>query len=202
MKKDTCDSVRAIDTKFLRKHKYLDPGYRGGTIYWRSTYSENSISISSAINDYWANITLNYIRTGPDGTKEDMKYTVQLESTSCHFGGKRWWLICPLIRDGTPCRRRVAKLYSIGKWFGCRRCGDYAYDSQSERRSGFYGAMGRYLDLSTDLDKYPPPRIKYWHGRPTKRYRKYMRKYEQLDDVASTFLRENKKMENRLSRKK
>jgi hypothetical protein len=44
----------------------------------------------------------------------------------------RWWFICPLVVNDRPCRRRVAKLYGAGKYFGCRTCKGLAYESSQE----------------------------------------------------------------------
>ena len=49
---------------------------------------------------------LNYtITRGWAGEKIPVEYVVQLWSTECRFGGRRWWFECPLTG------RRVTKLY-------------------------------------------------------------------------------------------
>jgi hypothetical protein len=53
---------------------------------------------------------------------------VELEWTSCNFGGERPWFICP--RAG--CGRRVAVFYGAGKYLLCRHCYDLRYESQRE----------------------------------------------------------------------
>src|SRR5579871_6464647 len=50
----------------------------------------------------------------------DIAMPIVMETTAPHFGGERWWFLCPLAVDGVPCRRRVAKLYLDGRYFGCR----------------------------------------------------------------------------------
>jgi hypothetical protein len=55
---------------------------------------------------------------------------IGLQKTSPHFGGVRWWFTCPLTtRNGTPCGRRVGKLYlPYGeRQFGCRECHALTY---------------------------------------------------------------------------
>lgn len=81
------------------------------------------------------------------GDREDIRFSIRLQSTPTQFGGERLWFTCPLIFRGVPCERRVAKLYSppAARYFGCRRCYDLTYQScqwahQSERmywRIGF-----------------------------------------------------------------
>lgn len=49
-----------------------------------------------------------------------------LQFTVPHFGGRRWWLVCP------SCKRRCGKLYRPQRfpWFGCQRCLQLAYHCQ------------------------------------------------------------------------
>ena len=56
---------------------------------------------------------------------------VALETTLCHFGGKRYWFVCPLRRGAVTCGRRVGKLYLPPRatYFGCRHCYDLTYRS-------------------------------------------------------------------------
>lgn len=202
MGKDTCDSRRSFDIRFLQKHGYFNDGIHNGTLWWRNEFAENSISIYTTINDHASWLTLNYKWHKDDISKVDMNYTVQLTTTPCHLGGKRWWFICPLSRSGVPCGRRAAKLYQFGRWFGCRICGDFAYDSQYERRSGYIGALARYYTLQMKLEARSPPRIKFWKGNLTKRFRKYLAMREALYGAASTFVDHSEKMKDWLHRKK
>ena len=57
----------------------------------------------------------------------DVVYSVDLEWTDCHYGGRRPWFQCP----NSCCGRRVAILY-IGDSIGCRRCQGLVYESQRE----------------------------------------------------------------------
>jgi hypothetical protein len=56
------------------------------------------------------------------GRQESAAYTVSLITTRPHFGGLRWWFLCPLSVEGRPCCRRVGKLYlpPAGRHFACR----------------------------------------------------------------------------------
>lgn len=51
---------------------------------------------------------------------------IPLTSTTCHYGGSRYWFQCP------RCKKRVAILYSFNGPFSCRTCLRVAYYSQSE----------------------------------------------------------------------
>lgn len=51
---------------------------------------------------------------------------VALVSTAPHFGGVRWWALCP------GCGRRCAVLYGYGRGFACRLCLRLTYESTRE----------------------------------------------------------------------
>ncbi len=69
-------------------------------------------------------------------TKEsvDCIYPVQLSTTPLPWGGVRYWFVCPLIKEGITCKRRVGVLYLPpgGRYFGCRHCYDLTYRSCQE----------------------------------------------------------------------
>ena len=69
-----------------------------------------------------------------EGERQEVIEPIHLETTRPHFGGVRWWFTCPFVVDGTPCGRRVGKLYlPVGRrYFGCRHCYDLTYRSCQE----------------------------------------------------------------------
>lgn len=75
-----------------------------------------------------------YTITRPTGEKDSLDYQVEVVATPCNFGGERYWFMCPLVKGGRPCGRRVTKLYlpSGGRYFGCRQCYDLTYRSVQE----------------------------------------------------------------------
>ena len=92
-------------------------------------------------------------RTGPwkqtrDSARdeEDIRIPIRLQATRPGFGGRRWWLTCPLMVAGIACNRRIGKLYLPpgARYFGCRQCHDLTYRSsqeahQTERLFGQFG---------------------------------------------------------------
>lgn len=54
---------------------------------------------------------------------------IALSSTSCNFGGARFWFRCPVVNRGVACNRRVRVLFlPFGeRLFGCRGCHDLSY---------------------------------------------------------------------------
>lgn len=113
----------------------------GGSIKW-----SNGSTISYRVERRGTAVVLRliYTTTKPSGDKIESDYPVLMTYTVPHFGGRRWWFICPLSVNGKPCRRRVGKLYSPhSEWFGCRHCFDLTYEST--RESELYRA-GRERD--------------------------------------------------------
>lgn len=181
-KKEEADSLRKIQTWFLKKHGYFSHGYKWGTITWTSNWSENknSINLSSNIYDDEQFIKLSYTQTDREtGEKKDFDFKVPLVTTPCYFGGKRYWFICSVYKSGMYCGRRVAVLYKGGDYFACRHCYDLSYESRNENRryrdyALFYVITNR--NKIDDLEK----RIKRntYRGKPTRKQRALRRLYE------------------------
>jgi len=128
---------------WLKRQGYFNNNYQSGSINWSCNgESRGGMGISvkrENINSPTEQASLNLRYTHTDywsKEKSDMDYNIRLEATPCNYGGKRYWFICPLSVNGQYCGRRVGVIYSIGKWFGCRRCGQIAYSSQM--RGGSY----------------------------------------------------------------
>jgi hypothetical protein len=93
-----------------------------------------------------------------------MDYRVQLTSTPCHYGGRRWWWICPLSG------KRVAKLHLPpgGTMFAARE--EYRLGHRSQRITALDRSHERqrriYRKLGADYDSFEqgtPPRPKGMH---------------------------------------
>ena len=83
-------------------------------------------------------VILSYSWQKNDGETGTLDYPVVLQTTFCHYGGVRYWFICPAV----GCGKRVAKLYLGQKYFACRHCCRLVYKSQRETKSdrGYRGA--------------------------------------------------------------
>lgn len=121
-----------------------------GSIIWTNTRTgERAASVGYRLT--WAGQTplleLDYVTT-IRGTKYPMNYPVRLVRTYPHFGGVRWWFICPLVVNGVYCNRRVGKLYSPpgARHFGCRHCYDLSYTSAQEAHR--FDGLGRALGIN------------------------------------------------------
>lgn len=102
---------------------------------WKDSAGEETASIGYMLTNEGRALRFMY-SVGEKGSeqKETLDYSVEIVTTPCHFGGVRRWFICPLVKDGIPCRRRVGKLYlpPRGKHFGCRICYNLTYRSCQE----------------------------------------------------------------------
>jgi hypothetical protein len=76
-------------------------------------------------------IELRYVNRFVGDQRRLITLSVCLTHTSCRLGGVRRWFLCPSFRSGSPCGRRVGKLYlPPGGWnFACRDCWNLTYVS-------------------------------------------------------------------------
>ena len=173
---------------FLKKHGYLDKdlSWKAGTVSWSYGMSENKSSIEIiSKKDNWntpyerATLNLKYTHTDHwNGEKSNMNFEIELTTTPCRYGGKRYWFVCPLNKNGQYCGKRVGVIYSIGKWFGCRHCGNIAYYSQLEGGKFRIGSV-----CEPDVEKaYNEIKTPYYKGKPTRRHKRYLRLRNKMDD--------------------
>ena len=75
-----------------------------------------------------------------NGNIKNYSYIIPVVSTPCHYGGKRWWFICPRIVNGKTCQRRCRIIYlpQRAEYFGCRECYLLTYESRQKHREKFY----------------------------------------------------------------
>ena len=81
-----------------------------------------------------------------------MNYTVKLVTTVPHYGGRRWWFLCPLaVENGKP-PLRVSKLHLPpgGRYFASRQI--YSLTYRSCQQSGQYRGLYRLLAARLGTD--------------------------------------------------
>lgn len=181
MSKAIAEQSNALRIFWLKKNGYLHKDYsqRYGLITWTYGYSENKSSVGLTVKrDNWGTpeeqtyIQLTYTHTNRwSEEKSDIDFKISLATTPCNYGGVRYWFICPLSKNGQYCGRRVGVIYSIGKWFGCRYCGEIAYAKQME------GGKFRWNGVSIpDIEKAEKEVKRYYYkGKPTRKYRRVIR---------------------------
>ena len=125
------DGLRLDINKLVRDKLITAERWNLGTLKWTSTRTgEDRGNIGYEINtrnpsDMWLRV---YYTSTIRGEKHSMDYNIRLTATQPHYGGKRFWFICPLTGNRTPV------LYSPpgSKWFASRYAYNLKYQSQSE----------------------------------------------------------------------
>jgi len=127
----TVEQCKSISTKFLKQNQLLNGDVRLSGCAWKQTESIAFV-VSTIEDDKY--IRFVYIETDKKTTERTKcDYKAHLTWTPCHFGGRRWWFICPMEVDGEDCNRRVGVLYLPNdKSFGCRHCHNLTYRSCQE----------------------------------------------------------------------
>jgi len=129
------EHCRSIHVQRWHRDGLLAPGAAG---IWSWTDTETgSIVASIAHVASESAVMLGFIAA--DGTRLQQRAPI-LRTPCNNFGGERLWFGCP------RCGRPVAALYVRANSFGCRRCAQVVYRSQSEnamarewRRRGWWG---------------------------------------------------------------
>ncbi len=158
----TVESGLTLDINELFRKRLLGD-YRAGALVWTSVATGEkvaSIGFQACLLDpdaAW--VRLHY---SANGRAED--YRVRLSRSPCHYGGHRWWWICPRSS------RRVAKLYLPPGTtvFAARQAYRLAYRSQREtaldrshnRQSRLYRRLGTEYKY---FEQAPPRRPKGMH---------------------------------------
>jgi len=121
------EDYRQIDIRRWQREGLLKPGNGFDTTWSRN--GEKIAAISVKVETGRLRLIYNFRKSDADEW-ESLDYPVKLQTTPCHYGGFRYWFTCP----ANGCGRRVALLYSAGKYFACRHCYQLAYQSQRENK--------------------------------------------------------------------
>ncbi len=157
-KKDTVEDCTVFSIGTMVRNRLIVAGQqRSGSLVWRNSYTgEERSSIgyeANTLDDHASWLRLFYTRTR---NQEKVDYRIIIEMTRPHFGGARWWFICPLVRHGKPCTRRASKLYLPpgGHYFGCRQCYDLTYEScqESHKTDALFASIARSIPGLTSAD--------------------------------------------------
>ncbi len=126
-KKDLVEDCRSLDVNLWHRKGLLRPGQRFRWAWTRDGKEVASMGVATLPDA----LELSYIIRPETDAAEKVRYIVPLTWTSCNYGGRRPWFVCP----GKGCGRRVGKLYLGGKYFLCRHCYDLVYESQRRDRA-------------------------------------------------------------------
>jgi len=125
--KPLAEDCEALDVNWLNRQGWLKGEHTVQLTWTRGSHTVGKIKATTSSSEV---VLFYYYRDGISAKWEPVLYSVRLDWTPCHFGGKRPWFVCP------GCHRRAAKLYRLGRYFLCRRCQNLAYKSQREDRAG------------------------------------------------------------------
>ncbi len=175
-KKEEADTLKQLNVVFLNRHNYFQGGYYSGTITWsRNGEKTGSISILSFVGENEKYVRLIYTQTDRfTDEKKDFDYKVSLATTPCNFGGNRYWFVCSASRGGKYCGRRVGTLYKDGDYFACRHCYNLSYSSRN--LGGIFKSAGQVVSEPELEELYMSIKTKYYKGKMTKRYKRYLQK--------------------------
>lgn len=155
-------------------------GHLHGLIWGVMTWSRNGeetgrINIQSCVNEQEQYIRFTYTQTDRiTGEKTDLDYKIPIITTPCHFGGFRYWFLCPWYANGVYCGRRIGVLYLGGKYFACRHCYNLTYNSRN--LSGISKTIGQVISMP-ELDNLKDQvKRECYAGKMTRRYQRYLRK--------------------------
>ncbi len=125
----TADLSLRVDISWMIRTQRAIPGsFVSGTLSWSYGRDDPAGSIGYKCDMVDCNnskLTLNYKR-GSGSDKEIVEQVIQLIFTKPHYGGKRWWMVCPFRGI------RVGKLYlpGGGDRFASRKAWQLGYHSQ------------------------------------------------------------------------
>ena len=174
-KKTTVEEATQLSIFKLKEFGLLC-GYAASSLTWTRRLSGHKSSIGICVDTEKLYVKVNYTITDRNtGEKTDYDYKISLTTTPCHFGGVRYWFICPLAVNGLYCGRRVGTLYlaSGGCYFGCRHCYNLSYESRNECRLGRFGQLGYVLKAERQIEELRK-KVKRWtyRGKPTRKVRR------------------------------
>lgn len=182
--KQIVENCSSVSTVWLKKHGFFC-GYRGGVITWRDYRGKvtRSISLTACVldekdEDY---VQFRYTKKGVD-----CDYRVSLTATACHFGGYRYWFVCPLCWGGRAGRERAGTLYLPpgASYFGCRHCYDLSYQSRNDSFRGRWQLYNNILNMDRQRKELLDKTKRYFYGgKPTRNARKLHTLVTRLDTV-------------------
>jgi len=180
----TTDPLLFLDIRYMRRAGLLRPAsaapYSFSLAWAQRGEPSGNISVLARHGDgrYPPELVLNYSTKAPhETTWTPVLEVITIETTECHYGGERPWLLCP------RCFSRRAVLFSVDGRFRCRECHDVAYTStretEEDRRCRRALAIQKRLGghkHGTIFDPEPKPPHMHWST--------YDRLCDELDDLA------------------
>ena len=182
-KKTVVEDCLCIDINRMVKSGAIKPDTRRSSSWvWTNVQTGERVSnvsyASNTLDPHNMYLNLKYTTVSTD---EKHDYNIRIERTPLHYGGHRYWFICPYTR------KRVTKLYAVngaGK-FGSRYAFNLSYASQSE--AGHDRALRKkwklLAKLEGDYDFVMKPK-----GMHQKTFKRLERAFYKQDDKCNQYL--------------
>ncbi len=182
MRKPRTDQCAKIEIWWLLRDIKEKDGLKLSDISWGENGSHGSVSVKVSIWGDEKYVKFSYTNTNYwSGETKDFDYKVKLAETACHFGGTRYWFMCPLYIGGVACGRRVGCLYKEGDYFGCRHCYGLTYTSKVRSKHHLLYSSFRVMDLDKEINALQRTiKRQTYSGKPTKKILKLERLHEEL----------------------
>jgi hypothetical protein len=190
MSKTEAEDTLKISTSFLKRHGYFSSIWKDGIITWTADgclekYTDRvKIEVSFVNDENYLRIryTINDCDTNK---KKDFDYEIPIVATPCHYGGERYWFICPWYKNNKYCGNRISILYKNGDYFACRHCSNLTYKSRNINHRGRTSLLFDFLNLdekALELSK-QISRTSY-KGRPTRKQRRLEKIHQKIEGIS------------------
>ena len=191
-RKRTVEECKSVHMSFLRKNGYLDCRWPQG-IAWTNHFGKETASMTVITTLSKGESYIRFVYTivyRNTGEERHFDYQVPLISTPCHFGGVRWWFVCPVTAEG-GCGRKVGVLYRAPRadYYACRHCLNLSYESRNRSRRGRLGHMGYALALTRQMENLRKQTHRWTYGGTvTRKARQLCALSTRLDSYISAYL--------------
>ncbi len=179
MSRDTTENTRSFSVFFLNKYKALVPGRvcYNNVITWSQNGTETAkinFNINLIADDSFIELHYNAMSRGDEEWRA-VKQKISLNTVPCHFGGKRWYFRCSLIKNGEYCGKRVAVLYQVGYYFGCRFCADLTYDLCKESKRYRSWPWTTFVNMRKAEKLSEEIHLTHYNRKMTRKYKRYLK---------------------------
>ena len=191
-KKATVEESCDLTVFQLKERGMLNGGHTATVIMWvmKNTGKESRIGLEvNMTGEPYARLT--YSISDREGNSTPYDLEVSLVTTSCNFGGVRYWFACPM------CSSRVGGLYLAPgeRYFMCRGCNNLTYRSRNRCPIESGGHISRQIEkLRTEIKRWT------WRGRPTRKVRRLHTLERKAVVLGEYYLRQLERLEARISK--
>lgn len=164
----TVESGLTLNLSRLFKMGWLKPGaVTSGILRWVNVSTQEeaaSVSFESRLGEDGGFIRLRWTSTNRwTGEKRQYESQIALTTSPQHFGGRRWWFVCPCTGQRSTCLH----LPPGANTFASRKAHCLAYESQREtprdRALSRAFALRRKLDASGGIGEFiAKPKNMHW----------------------------------------